>query len=182
MSWQRQYRTASPMVMAYFFTGVLAFIGLINLILIPWVGVLALVLAVAVPIAATFLGKRTTIICSDQGFAVRTESRRQGTTEAAYGWHEVTATNYYETVHRRPRGGTQRAMHFEVETVRGRAITVSNGISNLADLIEVFNTMAPQVAYVWKKQVGFTVSLGPAVVSRGAYVSVPREQAGTLPQ
>ena len=177
MTWQREYKTTGNGFAAFLFGFVLLFIGAVFSLLFGAAGLLVLLAGIVVPGLIWYLGKTVTITCHDQGFVVRTESRKDGTSVAEYGWHEVTATNYYEKSRRDAEGYSSTTRHFEVETVRGKAFNVTNKLRNMPELIQVFNSMAPQVPYVWQPRTGFTIQLGPATVSRGAYCSVPREQA-----
>ncbi|MDF2626609.1 MAG: hypothetical protein K0R39_440 [Symbiobacteriaceae bacterium] len=173
MSWQREYKGAGTTFPAVILGLVFLFIGAVFTILMGWVGLLIVAVGIALPVLVLWLGRQQTIICNDQGFTVRHASRRSGTNEVTYAWHEVTATQYYE---RRVGAEGQRRGHFAVDTVRGRAFVVTQGMRNFADLIDLVNHMTIQLPYVWVSRVGFALKIGPATVGREAYQAVPREQ------
>lgn len=138
MAWQREYKGPGTTFLALFFGGVFLFIGIIFTLLLGWLGLVLLVSGLVLPVAILWLSTDVTITCSDQGFAVRRSSRRSGVSETAYGWHEVTATHYYER--RAGRNGRIQG-HFVVDTARGRAFDVSDQTRGFRDMIDVFNAM-----------------------------------------
>lgn len=172
MSWQREYKGPRSTFMAVFIGFVFLFIGAIFALLMGWVGFLIIAAGIALPVLLLWLGTEQTIICTDQGFTVRRSSRRSGVSETTYAWHEVTATQYFE---RRVGAEGNRRGHFAVDTARGRAFVVTYGTRNFRDLIELFNHMTIQLPYLWVPQTGFSVSIGPTTVGRGAYHAVPRD-------
>lgn len=174
MSWQREYKGPRSTIMAFFVGFVFLFIGAIFTLLMGWVGLLIVAGGVLFPVLILWLGTEQTILCNEQGFVIRRSSRRHGTSESAYAWLEVTATDYFER--RSDSQGAPRG-HFAVDTVRGRAFVVTEGTRGFRDLIELFNAMTIQLPYVWLPQMGFSVSVGPARVGRGAYHAVPRNGA-----
>ena len=176
MSWQREYRSTVSTFVYIFLGFVFLFLGLIFTFLIGALGLAILSLAVIVPAVVRYLRRDLKVTCSDQGFVVRTESARHGRSEVAYSWDEVTATSYHETAHRDSEGFSHTVGHFEVETMRGKAFAVNHKVRQFAELIEIFNTMAPQIPYVWKPRKGFTLSGGPTTISRGAYLCVDRDE------
>lgn len=177
MSWQREYRSTVSTFVYVFLGFVFLFMGLIFTFLMGALGLAVLSLAIIVPGVVRYLRRDLKVTCGAQGFVVRTESARHGLSEVAHAWEEVTATNYYETAHRDTEGFSHSVGHFEVETVGGKAFAVNHKVRGFGDLVETFNIMAPQIPYMWKPRKGFTLSVGPATISRGAYLCVDREEA-----
>lgn len=174
-SWQRTYEHRGAHLFPRIFVGcVLTFLGVVlGLLFFPW-GFGLLILAVAVPIAIGHFGTNTTIYAGPEGFTVTTESKRAGRRHEQYGWHEVTGTEYEEFVHRRSEGGPRVSRYFTVNTARGQAFRVGQGISQFEDLIQVFNHMTPHLPYTWQPQGGFQIQVGSVGAGRSQYVRVPR--------
>jgi hypothetical protein len=171
VSWQRAYIHKRSLFVPIFIGVVLAFIGLIFVLLFGPLGALVLAGAVVVPGLVWYLGEEVTVTCGDQGFHVRSRGQRQGLQESTYGWSEVTATTYHEPGRRDRTTG-----YLTVDTVRGRTFTMQNRTPGFGELVEVFNAMTTHLPFIWQARTGFAVSVGPLSVGRSAYARIPRAQ------
>lgn len=174
--WQRVYRARGAHPFPRIFVGcVLGALGLVlGFLFFPW-GFALWVLAVGVPIAMAHFGTDTTIVAGPGGFSVTTESKRSGRQDAQFTWQEVTATHYEEFTSSGSESGRRTSRYFAVDTGRGRAFRVDDGISQFDDLIQVFNHSTPQLPYIWQKQGGFNVTVGPVTAGRRDYIQVQRQ-------
>lgn len=185
----REFKTRTASWVPYVFGGCFGTIGLLALVAgiagfvmggggmsgIPLLfGIIFICVGIGIPVGNYFFGKTHTISCRPDGFSVRIDNKRQGSTQQDYRWEEVTSTDYDEFRSRSRNRGAKTYVSFKVETVRGMAFKVGREIGDLAGLISLFNSMTPHLPYTWQPQAGFSVKVGIFTAGRDAYIRVPR--------
>lgn len=177
-TWQREYRSRGAHPFPRIFVGcVFFFIGLVfGLLFFPW-GFGIWLVGVGIVYTMLQFGTDVTILAGPEGFSITTESKRSGRQHAQFAWSEVVGTHYEEYTSRDSERRIQNTRYFTVETTRGRAFRVQSTISQFDDLIQVFNHSTPHLPYIWQKQGGFQVAIGPVSAGRQDYIQVPRPPA-----
>ena len=175
MTLPREYQLSSPIVFAFIFGAIVLFIGLVFLLIKPWIGLLAILAAIGLPLAIWYLGTTYKIVCDERGISVDSASKRAGAKHQQVRWDEITQTRYFEI--RGDRQDRRATQYFEGYKGDERLFKVGQGLKGFHDLIETFNSLATKVPYVWQKQAGFSAGIGVISVGRSAYVQVNRGQA-----
>lgn len=176
-SWQREYVLKTSNFFPIFFASVAGIIGLAFLFVKPWIGALALLGAVVIPLVVWYFQTSWRIVCGPAGFSVDSSSRRLGARHGDYRWSDVTATRFEEFHHTHSDNNPGTLRYFSADTAQGQAFRVKNTLRGFVDLIEVFNTMTVQLPYEWKPQAGFQITVGNVSAGRASYHQVPRNPA-----
>lgn len=173
MTDRQEFTQGSPLIFAIVFGVITAFIGLILAVVIkPLIGLLAIVAAIAIPFAVWYLSTRYKIVCTPETVTIDSESKRLGAKHQEIGWVEITQTRYYEL--QGDRGDRQVTPYFEAYRGEERLFKVSRTLRKFHDLIETFNARATNVPYVWQRQGGLSIGVGPVTAGRSGYVQVNR--------
>lgn len=121
-------------------------------------GILLILATILLLVLATTAETRYTITRTPAGFTVTAKKRLGRTRRTTYRWNEVRATRYREISTSRSALTAAVVAYFSVFTDRGRAFEVRKIPGShfqkvpFDTLIEDFNTMTPQLPYVWHYQ------------------------------
>jgi hypothetical protein len=175
---QTEFKQSSPVIFAIFFAFVACLIGAVFLLIKPWIGAVAILAGLLIPGLVFYFGTSYVIRCNNSGFTVDESSKRKGKRHAEYRWTEITRTEYEEIDGGRRQAGDSSgpATYFSAFKGDERAFRVGR-IRRFKDLIALFNSMTPQLAYTWEPRGGISIQLGALTAGKAAYVRVPRASA-----
>ncbi|RHW37993.1 hypothetical protein D1B31_14520 [Neobacillus notoginsengisoli] len=139
------------------FGSVLAVIGLVVMVYSLLFGALVVGAAVLIFFLMRNFANDTTISCHDQGFSVKVENKRRGTTLSDYKWEDVVSTQYYEKELSDSDGNSTTTSYFTVKTGEGVAFDLQE-MRGFADLIDIFNQNTLHIPYYWEKSRGILSS------------------------
>lgn len=120
-------------------------------------GILLILATILLLVLAATAETRYTITRTPAGFTVTAKKRLGRTRRTTYTWNEVCATRYREISTSRGTLVAGVVAYFSVFTDRGHAFEIRRTGERLQKvpfdmLIEDFNTMTPQLPYVWQSQ------------------------------
>jgi hypothetical protein len=170
----QEFKQGSPIIFCIVFGFICCLIGLVFLLIKPWIGALAILLGLLIPILVFYFSTSFVIRTTDEGFSVAESSRRKGNRSSEYRWTDVTKTEY-EEIHGRTSNddSTGPVIYFSAFCGQDRAFRVQR-IRGFKNLIAQFNAKTPQLPYTWEPRQGLSIQIGAVSLGKGAYVRVPR--------
>jgi hypothetical protein len=177
----REFKQGSPIIFCIIFGFICCLIGLVFLLIKPWIGALAIVLGLLIPILVFIFSTSYVIRTTDEGFSVVESSKRKGTRHSEYRWKDVTRTEY-EEMHSRTSNDDNSGpvIYFSAYCGEERAFRVQR-IRGFKDLVALFNAKTPHLPYTWEPQKGLNIQIGIVSAGKSAYVRVPRSAESAPP-